>query len=86
MGGMWPALGPRYLRYRDDVIAFLRALDGDTVVFSHFVAINAAIGAAIGDDRMVILALDNGSVTTIDVDSGCLTLVEGGHQADTLIR
>jgi broad specificity phosphatase PhoE len=86
MGGMWSALGPRYVHYRDDVVAFLRSLASDTVVFSHFVAINAAIGAAIGDDRMVILALDNASVTTIDADAKGLTFVEGGDEADTLIR
>jgi broad specificity phosphatase PhoE len=62
------------------------SLGADTVVFSHFVAINAAIGAAIGDDRIVILALDNGSVTTIDADPDGLAFVEGGDQADTLIR
>ena len=86
LGGRWPALGPRYVQYRDDVVAFLRSLARDTVVFSHFVAINAAIGAAIGDERMVILALDNGSVTTIDADADGLTVVEGGDEADTLIR
>ena len=55
-------------------------------MFSHFVAINAAIGAAIGDDRLVIRSLDNCSVTVIDVVDGRLHLVEGGHEADTLIR
>jgi broad specificity phosphatase PhoE len=86
MGGTWDALGPRYLQFRDAVVAFLRGVTVDTVVFSHFVAINAAIGAAIGDDRIVVLALDNCSVTMIDADADRLDLVEGGQQADTLIR
>jgi broad specificity phosphatase PhoE len=86
MGGTWAALGPHYVRFRDDAIAFLRSLAGDTVVVSHFVAINAAVGAATGDDRVVILSLDNCSVTMIDASPLGLTLVEGGHQADTLIR
>ena len=64
----------------------LRSRDADAVVFSHFIAINAAIGLAIGDDRLVIRSLDNCSVTTIDVTRGKLHLVEGGHEADTLIR
>ena len=62
------------------------AIDGDSVVFSHFVAINAAIGAAIGDDRLVVRSLDNCSVTVFDVVDGALQLVESGHEADTLIR
>ena len=47
----------------------------------------AAIGAATGDDRVVIASLDNCSVTVIDVsEDGTLTLVETGGEADTLIR
>ena len=44
------------------------------------------IGVAIGDDRLVIRSLDNCSVTVMDVEDGRLRLVEGGHEADTLIR
>ena len=86
MAGTWSELGPRYVEFRDGVAACLLALPGDTVVASHFVAINAAIGAATGDDRLVIRSLDNCSVTVIDVAGGTLELVEGGHEADTLIR
>ncbi len=86
MQGTWAELGPRYVRYRDAVVAALGAVGSDTVVFSHFIAINAAIGAALGDDRLVIFSLDNTSVTTIDVVDGSLRLVEAGREADTLIR
>jgi len=86
MAGTWSALGPRYTAFRDGVAATLLALPHDTVVASHFIAINAAIGAAIGDDRLVIRSLDNCSVTVIDVVDGMFQLVEGGHEADTLIR
>jgi broad specificity phosphatase PhoE len=87
MQGTWTELGPRYTAFRDGVVAALRSRQRDSVLFSHFVAINAAIGAALGDDRLVIRSLDNCSVTVIDVAAdGALTLVEGGHEADTLIR
>ncbi|MFM7687657.1 MAG: histidine phosphatase family protein, partial [Actinomycetota bacterium] len=79
-------LGARYTAYRDGVVAALAALEHDAVVFSHFVAINAVIGAAIGDDRLVIRSLDNCSVTVVEMIGGSLRLVEGGHEADTLIR
>ena len=54
---------------------------------SHFVAINAVIGACLGDDRVVIRSLDNTSVTVVETSpaAGC-SLVAGGHEADTLIR
>jgi broad specificity phosphatase PhoE len=56
-------------------------------VFSHFIAINAVIGACLGDDRVVIDSVDNASVTIVDVDpKGRLHLVERGRIANTLIR
>ena len=86
MRGTWSDLEPRYVSYRDNVLHALCGLDTDSVVFSHFVAINAAIGAAIGDDRLVVRSLDNCSVTVVDVVGGALQLLESGHEADTLIR
>ena len=43
-------MGTRYTAFRDGVVAALATLPNDTVVVSHFVAINAAIGVAVGDD------------------------------------
>ena len=86
MAGTWRELGPRYATFRDNVLSVLCGLEADSVVFSHFVAINGAIGAAVGDDRLVVRSLDNCSVTVIDVVDAALQLVESGHEADTLIR
>ncbi len=102
MTGTWADLGPRYTAYREMVVATVAAFPGDTVVFSHFVAINVLVGAALGRDELVIRSLDNCSVTIIDTDvetgietgtGGAghggvrwISLVEGGHEADTLIR
>jgi broad specificity phosphatase PhoE len=86
MQGTWAELGPRYTTFRDDIVTALTMLEQPTVVFSHFVAINAVIGAALGDDRLVIRSLDNASITVVDVIDGRIHLVSGGHEADTLIR
>lgn len=86
MAATWDDLGPRYVRFADGVVDWALARRQDTVVVSHFVAINVAIGAALGDRRLVIRSLDNASVTTVDVVEGRLVLVEGGHEADTLVR
>ena len=86
MAGTWTDLGERYTGFRDGVAECLRAIEVDTVIASHFVAINAAIGAATGNDAVVIRRLDNCSITTFDVTDGVLTLVQSGHEADTLIR
>lgn len=91
MAGTWTECaatsGDVYARYRDEMIETIRGFREDAVVFSHFVAINAVIGAATNDDRMVIASLDNCSVTIFDIESdGTLILREIGREADTLIR
>lgn len=86
MRGGWTDLGERYTDYRDLVVGRVAACTEDTVIFSHFVAINAVIGACLNDDRLVIRSLDNCSVTVVEVSGGGLDLLEGGHEADTLIR
>jgi broad specificity phosphatase PhoE len=84
--GTWSELGPRYQSYRDELAAFLLSLTEDTIVFSHFIAINAAIGAATGDDRVVIHSLDNTSCTILEHSGSTLRLVEAGAEAETLFR
>jgi broad specificity phosphatase PhoE len=86
MTGTWGGLDDRYTEFRDGVLGFVTGREHDTVIFSHFVAINAVLGACLGDDRLVIRRLDNTSVTIVETDAGGLRLVEAGHEADTLIR
>lgn len=87
MSGNWSDLGERYTDFRDGVVTYVSRCSQDTVIFSHFIAINAVIGACLGDDRLVIDSLDNASITVVDVIAdGSLRLVERGRQANTLIR
>ncbi len=59
-----------------------RRSSSDTVIFSHFVAINVAAGAALDDDRVVVFSPDNCSVTVFDVAGDALSLVDKGHEAE----
>lgn len=86
IAGTWGALGPRYEAYRDGVAAYVAALRADTVVVSHFIAINAVIGRCTGDDRVMIHRLDNTSVTVVESGPHGLTLVSTGAEAETQIR
>jgi broad specificity phosphatase PhoE len=87
MAGSWTDLDQEYQNFRRTVVDCVAGLAKDTVVFSHFIAINVVIGACLGDDRVVIDSLDNASVTVVDVDAtGRLHLVERGRIANTLIR
>ena len=85
MAGTWAALGSPYTDFRDEVVRYVAQSAVDTVIFSHFIAINAVIGSCLGDDRLVIDSLDNASVTVFETHGG-LRLIERGNQADTLIR
>ena len=54
MAGTWDTASAGALRRgASGCIDTLAAIDGDTVVVTHFIAINAAVGAATGDARVV---------------------------------
>ena len=87
MQGTWADLGSEYVAFRDSVVKFVRSLETDAVIFSHFIAINAVIGALTQDDRVVIRSLDNCSITLLQRDTaGNLRIAQTGHEANTLIR
>ncbi len=81
MAGSWREATPPLAQWRENVIAALAGLTQDTVIFSHYVALNAAMGAAIGDDRVTVFSPENCSVTIFETKGGALTLVERGREA-----
>jgi broad specificity phosphatase PhoE len=86
MQGRWSELGAVHHEWRQLVVDAVRALEVDTVVHSHFIAINVVVGAATGDDRVVCFAPDNCSWTVLDVSRDNIAVVELGRQATTDVR
>ncbi|MEM1230184.1 MAG: histidine phosphatase family protein [Pseudomonadota bacterium] len=86
MSGRWQALPPAQRAFREALVARLIAQATDAIFFSHFVAINLAVGAATGDDRMHLFAPDNGSITELETDGQRLTLIAQGREASTYIN
>ena len=86
MQGGWSALSEDAQAWRQTLVEHLLSQTKDCIVFSHFVAINAAVGAATNDDRMRIFAPDNCSVTTLDNSGGQLAVVALGVTADTHVN
>jgi broad specificity phosphatase PhoE len=86
MSRSWPELDATLDRWRADLLDALLGTRADTVFCTHFVAINAAVGAALGDDRVLVFKPDNCSVTELDVVDGRLVLVSRGHEAATTVR
>jgi broad specificity phosphatase PhoE len=83
MGERWSNLDEGLQSWRHGVIEALLALDVDTVVFTHFIAINVAVGAARGDDRVVCFWPDNGSITLVEANGSSLSLIERGDEPVT---
>ena len=72
--------------FRDRVLGAIRTITTDTVVVTHFLAINAVVGAASGDDRVVLFAPAHCSRTVVDVVDGSLHVVELGAEGSPTPR
>lgn len=86
MTGGWDELDASLVQWRASLAECLLSFDRDVVVFSHFVAINAAVGVALGDQRMVVFRPDNASVTTLSNEGGKLSVVKLGGEAVTKVN
>lgn len=76
LAARWTEVAPDLHRWRAELLDRLAAFGSDAVVFTHYVAINTAVGAATGDDRLVCCMPGHASVTELDVDAaGALTPV-----------
>jgi broad specificity phosphatase PhoE len=86
--GTYTDAGEIYEKWRDTVLDALRGMPDGAVVVSHFVAINAAIGKAWEDDRVVCQPVGNCSRTTIEIDeaSDAWRVVELGAAANTVVN
>ena len=87
MPGTWGDIGDASLeKWRQNCVLAVQTLQKDTVVFSHFIAINVIVGNIQQDDRMVVFRPNNCSITTIDVNAGGMSLVSLGDEAETQVR
>jgi broad specificity phosphatase PhoE len=81
MAGSWREVPPQLAEWREACVASIAGLREDAVVFSHYVAINVLMGAAVSDDRLVVFSPENCSVTVFDNVGGKLRLLEKGSEA-----
>lgn len=87
LAGRWSDLDDGLSAWRRNVVDALLGMGDDTVVVTHFVAINAAVGAATDDDRLVCFRPDNCSVTLLEHDAtgGGLRVVALGAERGTAV-
>jgi broad specificity phosphatase PhoE len=85
MSGTWAQVDALLHPWRQGVIDTLLALRQDSVIVSHFVAINVAVGAAQGDDRVRIFRPNNCSITVLESNGENLRLIELGEASETKV-
>jgi len=92
MAGSWqnmqataPPNSPDYHAWRSGLLQALTALRQDTVIYTHFIAINAVVGAARGLDEVVCFRPDHASTTIIDTDGEQLQIIATGREAATSV-
>ncbi len=73
-----------YLAWRESVAAAVIARP-DAAIFSHFVAINAAVSFALGRPEVRVIQPDNASITVFETDGKTLVLVQEGREAETRV-
>ncbi len=66
--------------FRARVLGAIRTITTDSIVVTHFLAINAVVGAATNDDRVVCFRPAHCSRTTVEIADGRVTLVELGPE------
>ena len=86
MRGTWDVLGERQRAWRADLLGALLAMAEDTVVVTHFIAINVALGHAGGDDALVQAMVGNASCTVLENDGVTLRVVETGGVGPSRVR
>lgn len=62
--------------WRRDVLDTIGAVREDTVMVTHYVVINAVVGAATNDDRVICFHPDHTDTTIVDRTGARLTVVD----------
>ncbi|MFT5710976.1 MAG: broad specificity phosphatase PhoE [Halioglobus sp.] len=83
----WSEQPEELLQWRANALDQLQQLATPTVVFSHFLVLNAIVGAIKAQAETLVFWPDNASITHLKLDTnGELSLVALGAQMDTVIN
>jgi broad specificity phosphatase PhoE len=83
LAARWPEVEPELQDWRRSVLAALRDIEQETVVVSHYVAINVAVAEARGDDRLICFSPSHCSHTVLEVGDGGFEIVALNDSAES---
>jgi len=75
----WATLAPTLHAWRHDVLAAACGISRDTAVFTHFIAINVIVGAAMERGETIVCRPNHASITELRVRDGALEIVALGE-------
>jgi len=85
MQGTWSQLqassppgSPDYAAWRATLLRALQSLTADSVIYSHYIAINVVVGAAQNSERVINFSPGHASVTVVDASNGRFAVCELG--------
>ena len=76
----WDRVDPALRTWRENVLEGVRALPADAAVFSHFIAINAILSAAMQSDETIVCRPNHASITEIGVEGKSIRLIKLGEE------
>jgi broad specificity phosphatase PhoE len=79
-GRSWASLDPGLHRWRKDVLSAVATLPDQTAVFTHFIAINVIVGAALAHENTIVCRPNYASITELVSEDGALHLVSLGEE------
>jgi len=82
----WSEQGEALVSWRDSAFRHLLVLDRPTVVFTHFLVINAVVGWVLGRKETLCFWPDNGSVTRLRRTGTGLELIQQGVEMRTAVN
>jgi broad specificity phosphatase PhoE len=72
----WRGADEASRQWRQGVLDFVTGRDSNAVIFTHFVVINAVIGAALDRDEVYVCKPANASITVMETEGRTLRLIE----------
>jgi broad specificity phosphatase PhoE len=82
----WAEQNQEILSWRDMIWSALFERDSPTIIFTHFMVINAVVSRLTEATATVCCVPDNGSITRLELDGHALKLLEVGRQHQTLVN
>ena len=86
MGGKWSEQSEHLQGWRSTILDFTRKQTQDAIFVTHFVVINAIVGAIEGIDDVVVFRPNHCSITKIELSGEGMRIIEKGQEAVTVVK